>query len=54
MSGLFGGTRSNSMSAGRTINGNISSSYESNANPMAAIATMSHCSFVIRAGAVSD
>src|SRR4029079_7516621 len=41
MAGSVPGTRSNSISAGRTINGSISSSYESNAKPIAAMIAIS-------------
>ena len=47
---LLGATPSRSASAGRTMSGSISSSYESKAKPIAAMAQISHCTGV-RGGA---
>src|SRR5207245_1305516 len=48
--GLVAGTPSSSTSAGRMMRGSINRTYESNANPTAAVAQMAHCSGVSRTG----
>ncbi len=51
--GSVAGTWSSSTSAGRTISGSISSTYESKANPIAAVMQMVHCSGVRRGAGLS-
>src|SRR5690348_1954417 len=52
MCGSADPTRSSSCSAGRTMSGSISSTYESNANPIAAVMQMAHWTGVSRAAAL--
>src|SRR5207302_9310503 len=54
VAGLPGATCSSSMSAGRTMSGSINSTYESKANPIAAMIAISHCDIVRRGSVASD
>src|SRR5712692_8836683 len=54
MIGLVSGMLSRWLNAGRTMSGSIRSSYESNANPIAAMTTITHCRGVSRAATVSE
>src|SRR5438067_9800327 len=54
IAGLPGATCSSSMSAGRTMSGSINSTYESKANPIAAMIAISHCDIVRRGSVASD